>query len=63
MLPNNYYFQREADFLLFCTFSEGWPAKWGLEILIIIPVQPNLVGFGAMLDKNSYMDIIGFNVP
>ena len=24
MLPNNFYFKKEADFLLVCTFSGGW---------------------------------------
>ena len=24
MLPNNFYFHKETDFLLVCTFSEGW---------------------------------------
>ena len=39
----------------------GWPVRCWLEILIIIPAQPNLAGVGAELGKNSYMDIIGFN--
>ena len=40
MLPTNFYFHKDNDFSLFCTFSESQLAGW-LEILIIIPLQPN----------------------
>ena len=41
-LGSNFYFQRNADLLIFCTFSEYQLAGWW-DILIKIPLQRKMI--------------------
>ena len=59
MLPNNFYFQKEAEFLLVCTFSEGWQVAGRVVVgdfdYNISTAQLEL-GLGLNLAKSMMLD-------